>query len=61
MNIRVKCGGMFGQPTATVNSGDRYNIATRGVGKIYLEKVDMLSGNGTKDGLDIGFFIGKNL
>jgi hypothetical protein len=43
MEIEVAVKGSFGKPKATVNPGDKYNVSSRGLGKIYLEKVDMLS------------------
>lgn len=58
INIYVVVRGSFGKPEATVYPGDRYDVGYRGFGKIYLSKVDTITGNANTDGLDIsvGFF-----
>ncbi|MDR1328052.1 MAG: hypothetical protein LBK23_00415 [Oscillospiraceae bacterium] len=58
MEIQVVVKGSFGKPTATVNPGDKYNVGYRGFGKVYLEKVDMLTGGASQGSLGIGFGIG---
>lgn len=60
MNIYVVVKGSFGKPEVTVYPGDRYDVGYRGFGKIYLSKVDAITGNANSDGLDIsvGFFKG---
>ena len=59
MGIYIVAKGFFGKPEATVKPGERYNVGTRGFGKIYLEKVDSLTGSATKDGLNLSFGIFK--
>ena len=58
INIYVVVKGSFGKPEARVYPGDRYDVGYRGFGKIYLSKVDSITGNANSDGLDIsvGFF-----
>ena len=59
MNIYVVVKGSFGKPGATVNPGDRYDVGYRGFGKIYLSKVDTISGNANSDGLDVSVGVFK--
>ena len=40
--VRVVVKGSFGQPTEIMHPGDRYKIAYRGFGKVYLAKVDAI-------------------
>lgn len=61
MDIYIVAKGFFGKPEATVKPGERYNVGIRGFGKIYLEKVDSLTGSATKDGLNVSFGIFKEL
>ena len=61
MNIYVVVKGSFGKPTATVNPGDRYDVCYRGFGKIYLSKVDIISGNTNTSGLDISVGLFKKM
>ena len=58
MDIYVVVKGSFGRPEATVMPGDRYDVGYRGFGKIYLSKVDAISGGPNTDGLNVsvGFF-----
>jgi hypothetical protein len=58
MEIEVVVKGSFGKPKATVNPGDRYNVGYRGFEKVYLEKVDMITGTANQGSLGIGFGIG---
>lgn len=44
-NIYVVVKGSFGKPEAIANPGDRFDVGYRGFGKIYLSKVDVISGN----------------
>ena len=44
MNIYVSIKGSFGKPEATVNPGERYDVSYMGFGKIYMTKVDTISG-----------------
>lgn len=55
--IYVYVKGSFGKPEATVNPGDRYEVAYRNMGKIYLEKVDSISGQGRTGGGKLSFGI----
>ena len=57
IEVYVVVKGSFGKPEATVKPGDRYNVGYRGFGKIYLEKVDNLSGSASKGGSNISFGI----
>jgi len=59
MGIYIVAKGFFGRPEAIVKPGERYNVGIRGFGKIYLEKVDSLTGSATKDGLNLSFGIFK--
>lgn len=59
MEIYIVAKGFFGKPEATVKPGERYNVGIRGFGKIYIEKVDSLTGSATKDGLNLSFGIFK--
>lgn len=59
MEIYVVAKGFFGKPEAVVKPGDRYNVGIRGFGRIYLEKVDSLTGGAAKDGLNLSFGIFK--
>ena len=59
IEVYVVVKGSFGKPEATVKPGERYNVGIRGFGKIYLEKVDSLTGSATKDGLNLSFGIFK--
>lgn len=45
INIYVVVKGSFGKPEAVANPGDRFDVGYRGFGKIYLSKVDVISGN----------------
>jgi hypothetical protein len=58
MEIQVVVKGSFGKPTTKVNPGDKYNVGYRGIGKVYLEKVDLLTGGASQGSLDIGVGIG---
>ncbi|MBQ9113766.1 MAG: zinc ribbon domain-containing protein [Clostridia bacterium] len=40
--IKVVVKGSFGKPVETMSPGDKYKIGYRGLGKIYLTKVDTL-------------------
>jgi hypothetical protein len=40
--IEIRVGGAFGRPSTIVNPGDRYKVAYRGFGKIFLSKVENL-------------------
>lgn len=44
-NIYVVVKGSFGKPEAIASPGDKFDVGYRGVGKIYLSKVDVISGN----------------
>ena len=44
-NIYVVARSCFGRPSATVEPGDKYDVGFRGFGKIYLSKVDAITGN----------------
>lgn len=57
IEIYVVVKGSFGKPEVIVKPGDRYNVGYRGFGKIYLEKVDNLSGSASKGGSNISFGI----
>ncbi len=59
--IYIVVKGSFGQPETTVNPGDRYDVGYRGFGKIYLSKVDTISGNANSDGLNASIGIFKDL
>ena len=59
MKIYIVAKGFFGKPEAIVKPGERYNVGIRRFGKIYLEKVDSLTGNATKDGLNLSLGILK--
>lgn len=59
MNIYVVVKGSFGKPEATVYPGDRYDVSYRGFGKIFLSKVDNISGKTNSDGLDVSIGIFK--
>ena len=41
--IRVVVKGSFGKPVEIMRPGERYKIGYRGLGKIYLAKVDVIS------------------
>lgn len=43
--IYVVVKGSFGKPEVTVLPGDKFDVGYRGFGKIYLSKVDVISGN----------------
>jgi hypothetical protein len=58
MEIQIVVKGWFGKPETTVNPGDKYNVGYRGFGKIYLEKVDLLTGGASQGSLGIGIGIG---
>ena len=40
--MEVRVGGFFGKPTVIISPGDRYKIEWRGLGKIYISKVESL-------------------
>ena len=61
MDIYVSVKGSFGKPEATVNPGDRYDVGYRGFGKIYLSKVDTISGSANSDGLNVSVGVYKDL
>jgi hypothetical protein len=42
--IEVKAGGFFGIAKATISPGEKYRVDTRGLGKIFLSKVDTIVG-----------------
>lgn len=43
-NIYVVVKGSFGKPEIIANPGDKFDVGYRGFGKIYLSKVDQISG-----------------
>ena len=59
-NIYVVVKGSFGKPETTVNPGDRYDVGYRGFGKIYLSKVDTITGNANSDGLNVSVGVFKD-
>lgn len=60
MNIYVVVKGSFGKPEATVKPGDRYDVGYRGFGKIYLSKVDTITGSANSDGLNVSVGVFKD-
>ncbi len=60
-NIYVVVKGSFGKPQTIVNPGDRYDVGYRGFGKIYLSKVDTITGIANSDGLDVSVGVFKDL
>lgn len=44
VSIYVVVKGFFGKPETVAYPGDRFDVGTRGLGKIYLSKVDAISG-----------------
>lgn len=45
--IYVVANGFFGKPEVIAYPGDRFDVGYRALGKIYLSKVDAISGNGS--------------
>jgi hypothetical protein len=41
--IQIKMGGGFGKPKTIAKPGDRFEVGFRGLGKVYIAKVDTLT------------------
>lgn len=48
MHIYVVAGGFFGKPEVIARPGDRFDVGCRALGKIYISKVDTISGNANR-------------
>ena len=40
--VKIVVKGAFGKPVAVMNGGDKYKVGYRGMGTVYLAKVDVL-------------------